>query len=44
MRKRKFKKKKKKINYNDPSDKDLKMAKAYGGVARGSVKRTAPPR
>jgi hypothetical protein len=28
--------------YSDPSDKDIMMAKAYGGVARGAPKRIIP--
>lgn len=35
MRKRRIKKKKKVPGYREPSDKDLLMAKAYGGLARG---------
>ena len=41
MRKKKRVKKRKKIIqiYNDPSEKDKLMAKAYGGVPRGTVKK-----
>jgi hypothetical protein len=41
MRKKKRVKKRKKIIqiYNDPSEKDILMAKAYGGVPRGTVKK-----
>jgi len=41
-KKRRVKKKKGVVQvYNDPSDKDIQMAKAYGGVARGAPKRLA---
>ena len=41
--KKKSKRKKKVVQeYNEPSDKDVQMAKAYGGVAKGPVKRTLP--
>ena len=40
MRKMRIKKKKKVVQiFNDPSDKDKQMAKAYGGVPRGGPKR-----
>jgi len=35
MKRRRLRKKKKMPGYRDPSDKDLMMAKAYGGLARG---------
>ena len=36
LRKRKIKKKKKVVQvYNEPSEKDIMMAKAYGGVPKG---------
>lgn len=44
-RKKKLKKKKKKgpvQEYTEPSDKDMQMAKAYGGVAKPQPKRTLP--
>lgn len=44
-RKKKLKKKKKKgpvQEYTDPSDKDIQMAKAYGGVAKPQPKRVLP--
>lgn len=44
-RKRKLKKKKKKgpvQEYTEPSDKDIQMAKAYGGVAKPQPKRVLP--
>jgi ribonucleotide monophosphatase NagD (HAD superfamily) len=37
------KKKKKVVQvFGDPSDKDIMMAKAYGGVPRGAPKRVLP--
>lgn len=43
MRKKKSKRRKKVVQeYNEPSDKDIQMAKAYGGVARGAPKRMLP--
>lgn len=45
MRKRRIKKKKKVVQiFNDPSDKDKQMAKAYGGVPRGGPKRQVQTR
>ncbi len=39
-KKRRIRKKKKVIQiYNEPSEKDIMMAKAYGGVPRGTVKK-----
>lgn len=39
-KKRRVKKKKGVVQiYNEPSDKDIQMAKAYGGVARGAPKK-----
>ena len=47
MKKRKLKKKKKPLGapvqtFGEPSDKDIMMAKAYGGVPRGLPKRAVP--
>ena len=40
LKRRKIKKKKKVIQvYTDPSAQDIKMARAYGGVPRGAVKK-----
>ena len=39
-KRKKIKRKKKVVQeYNEPSDKDIKMAKAYGGIAKGPPKR-----
>ena len=40
-KRKKGKKRRKKVvqEYNEPSDKDYQMAKAYGGVAKGAPKR-----
>lgn len=43
IRKKKIKRKKKVVQeYSEPSEKDIQMAKAYGGVARGAPKRQIP--
>jgi hypothetical protein len=45
MRKRRLKKKKKAApvqTFGEPSDKDILMAKAYGGVPKGAPKRVMP--
>jgi len=45
MKKRKLKKKKKAApvqTFGEPSEKDLMMAKAYGGAPRGQPKRVVP--
>jgi hypothetical protein len=45
MKKRKLKKKKKAApvqTFGEPSDKDIMMAKAYGGAPRGLPKRVVP--
>jgi hypothetical protein len=43
MKKKKIKRKKKVVQeYNEPSDKDIQLAKAYGGVAKGAPKRQVP--
>lgn len=34
MKKKRLRKKKREYAYKDPSDKDLLMAKAYGGIAK----------
>lgn len=41
---KKGKKRRRKVvqEYNEPSDKDYQMAKAYGGVAKGAPKRQIP--
>lgn len=46
LAKKKTKKRKKKVvqEFTEPSDKDIQMAKAYGGVARGAPKRAMPVR
>ena len=43
LKKKRIKKKKKVIQvYNDPSAKDIKLARAYGGVPKGAPKRVIP--
>lgn len=43
MKKRRLRKKKKVVQvYNEPSDKDIMMAKAYGGIAKGAPKKVVP--
>lgn len=40
MRKKKMKRAKKVVQeYNEPSDRDVQLAKAYGGMAKGAPKR-----
>lgn len=43
MRKKKVKRAKKVVQeYNEPSDRDVQLAKAYGGMAKGAPKRQMP--